>query len=492
MSVYAVRPKLEVLLDAFASSVPTRQTNLTSSEKLAVQSPIDITPFVSKVKIEDNIERGTIEITLPNAYGKTFSNENAKNIRFFNILRVGAIIRIRENTRPIFTGTISQVDVGADPDGANEDIVISGGGIEGKFSDQTLFIDFTQRNSELGAVKPATVVASSPAEKMIAALTVFVENIKEFKQPDLIIQNLAAAALGLIQGRFGGKSPLTNYEIASGLTKDTYSKGMIHVISWINSINFGQKVSYWDFMMNFAQPPIYELFTHYGNQPLYVDATKSAASNQNLFGTLIYRKTPFKFLSTNTSNRAIVYTIPTDQVKSLNISDQMADVFTGVHVAPAIMDQVASILTIPVKYNPESFEEYGQRVLPIQLQGIQFPERDDKPTSSFIPVLKKIQDEIFAAFVAGGGRPIAGTIPIHYAYRTINGQPPICKGKILKFAGSPREWPRQFREFDGLFYITGVNTTFDIQNATVDQSLSVKWGMRAQTVSVVDDSFGVA
>jgi hypothetical protein len=146
----------------------------------------------------------------------------------------------------------------------------------------------------------------------------------------------------------------------------------------------------------------------------------------------------------------------------------------------------------PVTYATDLLEQYGQRVLEVPLDGVQFPEQDESHKSSYKEQLAQIQSKIFEAF-GKGDRTISGSLTLHYSSRQeiVNGRaiPGISKGKIVRILNVDELKDSELKpllKYEGVFYCNSVSTIFDVEAGSVDQRIGVKWGRRKDRISPPD------
>ena len=500
-AVHAVRPNLRVRAYPFRSSVPARQQWLTEAERAAFLGPVTIPlQFFDRISISETVDGDSFRITLPRGIGPGASfRTDYGMVRLGEALAIGALITIEEGPagagggrRQLFAGRIRDF-TSAFGAGSGSTATISGGGVEAAPAAQTAYIDYTAAKSENAQKQPAESIARSQQNSIAAVITNFAEAIQELKRPDDVIQKLAEVVVTRLMagGTYGGQPFASFFDYESALTDDTYTEQMIHVINWINQASFGQTIRYWDLMASFATPPLYELFTtSNAHSSVFVDNQKevpeepapSAIAGQiptqpprrTPGGTLVFRKTPWAYLNRADIPESLLFELKSSDLIEGSLNHNEENIISGVHVNLSMFDQSVSLLLNPVDYIPITFEQFGPRVMPVELQGVKFPEGGSSTGSPFQARLQQLQGELASVF-GEQDRSWTATLQVHYASRR-----GLTKGKILRLQGAKSTWPDDLRGMANTWYIRGVNTEFSAADGTVSQSIDAAWGTKEQ------------
>ncbi len=499
------------VLPFLSAQASTRQVFLAPGELKAFAAEVILPPeCVGEISISDTISSGaTFQITLPNAGHRWFTPITPTGqpapggqVRFMELFDPGNIILIREGSglEPVapkfFAGYILSRRHMADAESGRSDLIVAGGGMEASVKNQIVYIDFENRESQAGLLQPAQTIAASPAARLIGAINNIVSVIREMNDPALMVRQLLTVLTTqfLAGGRYGGFPFATLFDITTGITKTTYTKAFIHALNWMSQPQFGARISYWDMLQTLATPPLYELFVSQDNNPVYIDETTALPRPNEgpVLGTVVFRKTPFLFMADApppgaNPNPALFYVLPESKIKKPDLTKSIDDIFSGVHVGLGILDTTAGLAINPVTYTPALVEKFGQRVLPVTLEGVGFPEQgnsDESPLKSNLLLIQNLLADVFGQAPGSpmpAERALSGEIQIHYSGRAVpdryGNTGGVTKGKILQIVpDAPNPPGRVLKMYDSLYYIDGVRTTFSPERGTVDQVLIVKWG----------------
>lgn len=469
-----IRPQFEITIYPWLSGVPGRNYYLTSEEQAAFRSAVELPPGSwSQLEVRDDLSTPGFSLTIPGGAYKQFKTQDGKLIRIDELLAEGAIVGIREKGKRFFAGYVENPAESAAVDAPSADLTISGAGIDGAMRNQTVFIDSNARPSDANQQRSVASVAQQPAARFTSAIANFASTIQNLRSAALVISRLVDVLREqlLSGGKYGGKKFEELYLAGrDGLSMQTYTQGFVHVINWMGSVNFGATISYWDMLSTFATSPLYELFTHHGHTDVYVNSNQTLSPGDEL-GNLVFRPTPWAFLEQPPDDPSLVFTLKPDQIKRVRFNRSLQDLASGFHVSLGdLMDVGTGTLVNPVTYLPAVLEQFGQRVYPTTLSGLQFPEQDDGTQSSLAEKLRSLQDDMARVFRY---RNVSGSFDI--AYNSRNG---LAKGMILNIPGDAQELPLSLRRYEGRFYCTGVTTTVRPESGTLDQSVEFKWGRK--------------
>lgn len=486
MTVNAISPNFQVWLFGFVPDLTGQSTGrLTFAEIEAMRSPLEIPgEYIEYLTYTDSVDGGNFTITIPKGNTGTIPG-SLGSLRIREILRVGEIIVITERKRIKFCGRIQSTSRSSNITG-DQSYTISGAGLEDAIQSQILFIDYDSSGPPI-AKRPVGLVANSPTSKISAAFDIIGKAVQASKNPASLIRSLATAAINtlLSNGKYGGKSFAKLVGIKTSPL--AYTIGFINTVQWFSNASFGNTLSLWSLMSSVAKQPLYELFYHYDEEcHLFIsDSSLPISSKRDLglfndytpdspISNLIFRQTPFDKLEAGLSNPllGIVSEVSESNFNSFELSENLSEIFTGVHVTLGIQDNVTGLMLNPVTYNPSLVAKLGQRVFQISLDGVGFPKIASNAASQkpFIAMLKTIQDKVYETF-GTGERIFSGTFSGYY-FRG------LCKGQILRIVNDVGfgDLHKELKDYDPNFYVTGIRVTWRPGTGVATQETMVKWG----------------
>lgn len=477
--VYGFRNRNELLNNGGTPATDSFTNDIVYGE--SVKLPMEL---VEEFSYEDSVESGSFEISLVEGHRKEFSIFSF-DVQVEELLSIGHIIVITENKKIKFSGQIHKRSRRDEPSGESS-FKVSGSGLEGLIEKQILTIDLmaeymADKNLKT-AIEPDAL--ATYMNGLSTAFNTLSTTVTELKSPGDAIQKLFEGCLEnfLNKSLFGGSNILDLINYMGGISTDSYSNGLIHIIPWINQAQFGNQINYWNLIESIATQPLYECFFHYnesaslwiedGFSNVYIDSDYS--NNMDTIGNLIFRKTPWMYLDDyynngKTDKDYLVYKLDESHITNLELEDDLDNIFTGVHIQSSAFEQKKSSKIVPVLYNPALLAKYGQRVLTVNLDGIDFGRSDKNKSNPQIDNLKEIQELLYKHF-GQGTKIVSGSINIDY-HRD------ICKGKIVRIVRTEKTPASKVLErYMDTFYITGIRTIVNPSRGECSQSLSVKWG----------------
>ena len=294
-------------------------------------------------------------------------------------------------------------------------------------------------------------------------------------------------------GKSGSKGSLLDFRVFKG---PGYAEGFFHILHIVSSMRFGESVSFYQLLASLVTPPLYELFFDplEGEGEIAEGDAYKVKADQSL---LIYRKTPFETLFDGAGFYRTDRKVPEIKAaSSVSFETVPEDLYTGVHVAPGILQTTAAALQSPPTFNDLLRVINGHNVMEIRLSGVGFPlESGSEDRPALNAALEKIQSMIFRNFcggVDGQSAPLRNTIGRvmaafdFYRVGSVYGLPDLT-GKRGPDANREfwNDWkgkrqPDRLEDFGGFGYVTGVTDTFSVGTRRATSTIQLKWIDRIQ------------
>ena len=487
--IHTIKPKFGIMVYPFlykdASNKNTDDTAklLTDSEVKSFDTPIQLPmEFIESFSYTDGVEGGSFDLSIPNGFNKTMKTEKGI-VRLSALLSIGHLVVIKEGIKDEidkkdikFTGYITSVN-DSDNISGDVDMSIRGTGLEGVIQKQIVFVDFRKidrkerQSKKYGEVKENDV--KSPFQD---AFNIISRSINKLTNASDVIKEVTKGCLDvfLSKGLFGNKkiSTLMGNDTWNGLTYDTYTQGMTHIVSWMQNVNFGNSINWWNLIDDFSKAPLYELFFHYNSsQKLWIDDTKEIQlySEKECLGHLVYRKCPFFYIDKQTrKDDSLVLKLDESKITSFDMDGSIDDVFTGISCTLGVIGKDKGTLVVPPRYNTDLVYKYGQRVLTITIDGIAYK---DNKSATLIEKIKEIQDLVYNTF-GKGDRIYVGNFDCDYFREA-------TKGKILKIIpmdSKEKKLHKALDRYDSEYYLTGITVNVNPASGEAGMKLKVKWG----------------
>lgn len=543
---YAIRPEFQIIVYPFAND--SKEFN--NPKYPTVDYYTDITAFLVPVPIpmeyvesfsySDELEKGDFSIEIHGGMYVVFEHEN-KKIALDELLSIGHIVCFLESKFLKFTGYILNRQRKEKAVGQSE-FTVSGSGLEGMAERQLLTIDLSPEYKSNEKFEGEIGLDSDFLKYLTGiskGLQTMTGNIKEMRTPGGIIKTLFENVINLFLNKslFGGSQLLTVQpkppstksnskaqkepeqkidltpvpdtgliDATTGISSDSYSKNMVHSLSWISQANFGNQINYWNLMETMAPQPLYEMFFHYNEgEEFWISPDQSIPDRfrvlKGKIGNLVFRKTPFMYLhdwylnppaddtetlrkeinsEQSSNNQLLFYRLPEDRIVEFDLDDRLDDIFTGVKINLSGFESKKTGLLIPVLYNPALILKYGQRVMTINLEGLSFTDKNKTdPEKLGNNYIKNLRELIYKHF-GQGQKIVSGSMVIDFDRS-------ITKGMILQIERVERNPASKVLDrYMDEFYITGVKVSANPSSGDCSMTLTVKWGeIRTRTKTKV-------
>lgn len=495
--MYSIQPKWEIIVYGFRNT--NNELNGGNSpvsdyfsDDRAFRLPQNLPmEYVSDFYYTDTTEGGDFEVNISKGIYASFKTGNGYTVYLDELLSEGHIVVFKENDYIRFSGYIVKRSRTDESNGESV-LKITGDGLEGIVERQLLTIDISPEFRPDKKLKDATVINSSLSNYQKGIQKGFNDMtgaISSMGSPSKVISTLFKKVLEnyLNWSLFGG------YKIAddlidsdTGMTEDTYSNSMIHTIPWLNQPQFGSQINYWNLMESLVTQPLYEMFFHYNEESqLYVSEDQYIPTNFSEFnniGVLVFRKTPWDLLDVYNDinpakipnetliNNKYLYLLNENRITSMNLDSDLNDIFSGIQVRLTSFEPKKSSQLVPPLYNPALLAKFGQRVLTVNLDGIEFQNKNKtKIEQQSNNLVKELKEKLYATF-GQGTKIVSGNINIDYD-RKIN------KGVILKiYRTSDSPSSKLLDRYMDSFYVSGIRVSCNPSRGEASMSLSVKWG----------------
>lgn len=470
--------------------------------------------LVESIEYRDSIDYDSnFRIRITNGNEAVIRSTNGTKHFLSEVLEIGAIIAITENNKLKFAGNVSKIQDISDASG-DQTMSVSGGGLDQKLRNLKIFLDQTDASSP-SITRSASSVAADPRGSFTATIEDLLAIANQFRTPRGLVEAIADKSMDLLEGAFFGGYDIDELISTSNLSRESYTQGFIHAMSFLQSAQIGEEFNFWNLMDQVATAPLYELFMHYDQsvdfmvQNPFLQISKKGfggmfdvgdGDNPEVpLGNLVFRQTPFIYLDRIMKIPGIHQSIPESIIRRHELTEDERDIFTGVHVTMGIADnRASSALYFPPEYSPELVGKFGKKVLQVKLDGVGVPEEISSSAGArtLVTQLKAVQTLLMETF--GKGEYItSGTLYCDY-YRE------VCKGQfvdILSHADMARDpslqtgadfRPAYERYYDGeadysaapRFYVTAINVNINPKDGENTMDLDVKWGAKGYRKTV--------
>ena len=470
----------------------------------AIDVPLDL---ISEITSTRSLAGGGISLRLHGQRKLGLRNENIKRLR--ELLPDQTVVSLSVRRRP--GESFRQINMGLVRT-LKQEIAASGQinwtpsivSLDQKLADQKLYIDVQDSTQTPGekkrtgnAVTEAVIGLREVVREMKTAprLATAVWDSLIFK---LLNKNEVAGRPVAFGGRpligtAGSEGSLLDFRVFNG---PGYAEGFLHILHIVNSIRFGESVNFYQLLASLVTPPLYELFFDplEGEGEISEGEAYKVKVDQSL---LIYRKTPFETLFDDAGFYRTDRKAPEIKAaSSISVETVPEDLYTGVHVAPGILETTAAALQSPATFNDLLRVIHGYNVMEIRLSGVGFPlESGSESRPALNAALERIQSMIFRNFcggVDGQSAPlrntvgrVAATFDFYrvgsvYALPDVLGRRGPDANREFWNDWKGKRLPDRLEDFGGFGYVTGVTDTFSIGSRRATSAIQLKWIDRIQ------------